>query len=195
MIAEKDHQLASIEKDIQFEKDRVRDRSQSATSEGSGDRERGVGIAALRTNIDHMGFDSQQVTSSLFDDSPSIPVPSNPLSKEDRDNLDRLLFLSSSSSVSSTISSSNTSLLNNSQMGFAFLSSRSVQEREDSMINEGTRVKLAGHGLFDEREVERNESGERKETGQNLFKDDSEKAKKMTGKKSDSVAKKVGDLF
>ena len=52
-----------VENDIQTENERVRSRSlSSAESDGSGPS----GIAALRSTIDHMGFDSKKVNSFFF---------------------------------------------------------------------------------------------------------------------------------
>jgi hypothetical protein len=106
-ISEKDLQIASLEGDIKIENDRVHSRSlSSAESDGSGPS----GIAALRSNIDHMGFDSERVSSLLSD--------ASVISSEDQSNLDRLLLFSSSSSA---IQASSASLLTDSQMGFVFL--------------------------------------------------------------------------
>jgi hypothetical protein len=57
-VSEKDLQIAKLESDIRVENERVRNRSlSSAESDGSGPS----GIAALRNNIGHMGFDSDRV--------------------------------------------------------------------------------------------------------------------------------------
>jgi hypothetical protein len=58
-VSEKDLQITKLESDIRVENERVRSRSlSSAESDGSGPS----GIAALRNNIGHMGFDSDKVS-------------------------------------------------------------------------------------------------------------------------------------
>lgn len=157
-ISEKELQIADLEGDIRTENERVQSRSLTSVESDSG----ASGIAALRSNIDHMGFDSERVSSLLSD--------TTALSSEDQSNLDRLLLFSSSSS---TIQASSASLLNDSQMGFVFLKHKvyNYDNGEPEKASTGVARQQLLTGLFENDGDKKTENSTTTE-GNNLFKEE-----------------------
>lgn len=155
-VEQKDNQIASLENEIRVENERVRSRSlSSAESDGSGPS----GIAALRSHIDHMGFDG----ASMFSESVA-------LSSEDQSNLDRLMLLPSSS----TLQASSNSLLNDSQMGFVFLKHKvyNYDNGENESSSPGATQHQLLTGLFAKDAEFSNPENPPSFEGNNLFKED-----------------------
>lgn len=118
------------------------------------------GIAALRSNIDHMGFDGASIFVS----------ESAALSSEDQSNLDRLLLFPSSAS---TIQASSTSLLNDSQMGFVFLKHKAYNyDGESESSSTGVSQQQLLTGLFAKDSHVLDADGPPAVDGNNLFKED-----------------------